>query len=147
LKKPKTQDEAFALLRLLEIHGGLRATARAIDMPHTTLQNWVRGAKRIIDGDHRPGYRKKRKTSILIEIIEMLGGRCELCKKQFAPHEYDFHHKDPSKKEFSVGDLTGSSINRAKKEATKCALLCSNCHRTAHYVHNNLFINNRAGEK
>ena len=43
----------------------------------------------------------------------------------------DFHHLDPSEKEFN---LTQSSFswNRLKKEIEKCIVICSNCHRKLH---------------
>jgi hypothetical protein len=45
----------------------------------------------------------------------------------------DFHHLDPSKKEFNVGRLTtyGSKI-KLINEFEKCVPLCANCHRKLH---------------
>ena len=47
---------------------------------------------------------------------------------------YDFHHVDPSKKEFNLSGLNSAKINwnKVKEELDKCLLLCSNCHRTEH---------------
>lgn len=41
----------------------------------------------------------------------------------------DFHHKDPTKKSFSLS-VRGLSYSweSVLKEATKCILLCKNCH-------------------
>jgi hypothetical protein len=40
-----------------------------------------------------------------------------------------FHHVDPAKKGFNLGErgLT-RSLDRCRKEAEKCVLLCANCH-------------------
>ena len=66
-------------------------------------------------------------------LIKSRGGKCEICgyNKCFAALE--FHHIDPSQKDFQISN-TGSvpSFERLKKEADKCRLLCANCHREEH---------------
>ena len=46
-----------------------------------------------------------------------------------------FHHTDPSQKEFTIGDavLQGKSIRQLMTEIDKCIVLCANCHRIEHY--------------
>lgn len=94
--------------------------------------------------EYQREYRKKNRTSITAtqilnrqkkqqELINMLGGRCNRCHGIFLPSVYDFHHRDPKEKEFSIGSLLSSkSIETLRKEAEKCELLCANCHRIAH---------------
>jgi len=69
------------------------------------------------------------------KLIEYKGSECEICgynKIQFLS-VFDFHHKDPSKKEFGIAakGLT-IGIDRLKKEVDKCMLLCKNCHAEIH---------------
>ena len=46
----------------------------------------------------------------------------------------DFHHIDPSEKEYEVSALVSSKMfTKAYKEIKKCIVLCSNCHRKLHY--------------
>jgi hypothetical protein len=46
----------------------------------------------------------------------------------------DFHHTDPTVKEYSIGTLKGSGqMDKIKEEIEKCIVLCSNCHRDFHY--------------
>ena len=46
----------------------------------------------------------------------------------------DFHHLDPSEKEYSLGHLKSQgSKPKLLKEMAKCIVLCSNCHRDLHY--------------
>ncbi len=40
----------------------------------------------------------------------------------------DFHHMDPSSKEFSIGSSSSLSFSKLLAEAKKCILLCKNCH-------------------
>lgn len=40
----------------------------------------------------------------------------------------EFHHLDPSKKEFTLSKRGARSLERLRAEVDKCVLLCSNCH-------------------
>lgn len=57
------------------------------------------------------------------------GGRCKICEYDRYLGALQFHHVDPSTKEFAVS-LRGRTrhIERVRAEASKCVLLCSNCH-------------------
>ena len=54
------------------------------------------------------------------------------------PAALDFHHTEPSQKEFTLGS-TRMSVSKEKflKEVDKCIVLCANCHRIHHYNENN----------
>ena len=56
-----------------------------------------------------------------------------LCDEKF--HQcLEFHHLNPSEKDLTVSTLINyGSLNRVKKEISKCVLLCANCHRKVHY--------------
>lgn len=80
---------------------------------------------------HLRKLRRKERWELL---IEKMGGCCQECKKEYHFSCYDFHHLDPSKKEYSIGSvLMNYKIEDIEKEVDKCILLCSNCHRIIHY--------------
>ena len=58
------------------------------------------------------------------------------CKKCGNDKYYllDFHHIDPSKKDYAISDNSHAKIETILKEAAKCVLLCSNCHREFHFL-------------
>lgn len=58
---------------------------------------------------------------------------CEKCgdKRWYV---LQFHHIDPSKKEFNISDTRKSSIKSLSDEIKKCKILCSNCHLEFHYM-------------
>ena len=64
---------------------------------------------------------------------EYKGGKCVICGYKRYSGALDFHHRDPSKKDFglSTRGLT-RSWEKIKKEIDKCALVCANCHRELH---------------
>ncbi|KKL48936.1 hypothetical protein LCGC14_2320510, partial [marine sediment metagenome] len=67
------------------------------------------------------------------KLIEYKGSRCQRCgydKK--IPSVYDFHHRDPRKKDFGIGSYKVLNFEKLKKEADKCDLLCKNCHAGVH---------------
>jgi len=65
--------------------------------------------------------------------IRERGGRCESCG--FSAHQsaLEFHHLDPSQKEFgfSARGIVRSKA-RVAAELAKCVLLCANCHAERH---------------
>lgn len=67
-------------------------------------------------------------------IVEMMGGQCEICGYNRCLDALEFHHKDPSQKEFQICTSGGcASFERTLEEAKKCRLLCANCHREEHW--------------
>ena len=67
-------------------------------------------------------------------IVEMMGGQCEICGYNKCLDALEFHHKDPSKKDFQICCTGGCpSFERLLEEAKKCQLLCANCHREEHW--------------
>ena len=72
-------------------------------------------------------YYKKNK----LKMIEYKGGKCLCCGYGLCPSAMDFHHLDPSKKDFALSGST-MSFEKAKPELDKCVLLCCRCHREVH---------------
>jgi hypothetical protein len=75
--------------------------------------------------------RKKRQAA-----VDLLGGICKDCGVEYPTCVYDFHHTDPSVKESIVSDMVHKDmkLERILNEASKCELLCSNCHRLRHFL-------------
>ena len=59
----------------------------------------------------------------------------------------DFHHVDPSKKDFSIYQIKKYAWGKEKieKELQKCVVLCSNCHRKLHYEDKNISRDGSSG--
>lgn len=78
---------------------------------------------------------KNRRDTIKIKAVEFLGGKCigEGCGYNKYIGALEFHHKDPSQKDFGISD-NGSlrSWDKIKVELEKCVLLCSICHKELH---------------
>lgn len=68
-----------------------------------------------------------------LQALAYKGGKCEKCGYNKCIAALEFHHIDPTKKEFGLGQGNIYSFTRMKKELDKCQLLCSNCHREIHW--------------
>ena len=77
---------------------------------------------------------RKRRRSNKVRAIKYKGSSCSRCglEDKENPEIYDFHHTDPTQKEFKPSMLRKSSWEKHKAELDKCILLCSNCHRIVH---------------
>ena len=74
----------------------------------------------------------RRRREIKLRLIEEAGGRCCICGYDRHPAALEFHHLDPSQKDHAVGGVA-RSLDALRREATKCVLLCSNCHAEVEY--------------
>ena len=76
---------------------------------------------------------RKGKLLIMSELFDSKCSRCGFSEDpktgKIEPELFDFHHRDPSKKEFEIGQKLKCNIDRCIEEAKKCDLLCANCHR------------------
>lgn len=59
---------------------------------------------------------------------------CSRCGQNH-PAALDFHHQDPNKKDFNLGEAVnfGWSKEKILEEAEKCSVLCASCHRIHHW--------------
>ena len=76
---------------------------------------------------------QKRRDKIKEILVEYKGGKCEICGYNKCISALEFHHLDPTQKEYGIGYKGYTrSIEKNKKEADKCVLVCANCHREIH---------------
>lgn len=69
----------------------------------------------------------KRRRALKKILVEEAGGGCRLCGYSRCERALEFHHLDPKTKQFQITSHT-RSLARLRAEASKCVLLCSNCH-------------------
>lgn len=75
------------------------------------------------------GLRRKR------DLVKALGGRCSTCGYNRCLAALSFHQKDPADKRFPLDmrHLTNRTWKAILAEASKCTLLCLNCHAEVHH--------------
>jgi hypothetical protein len=86
----------------------------------------------------RDGYRRcrkcrvdavvRRRARVRSMLIAEAGGACAICGFDGHPAALQFHHVDPGQKSFTIRNGDTRSLERMRREANKCLLLCANCH-------------------
>lgn len=85
-----------------------------------------------------PAHRLRRKAERVerkLAAIERMGGRCADCEQTFHHAVFEFHHLEPTEKEYEPYRLFAQKDQeKIDNELAKCVLLCANCHRLRHYT-------------
>jgi transposase-like protein len=70
-----------------------------------------------------------RRRRIKAQLLTEAGGHCVICGYDRCVAALHFHHLDPEDKSFALA-VTGvtRSLAAARAEASKCIVLCANCH-------------------
>lgn len=78
-------------------------------------------------------YVQKRREHIKLLALAYKGNKCQCCGYNKCISALEFHHIEPTQKEFAIGTNGYTrSWNKVKNELDKCILVCSNCHREIH---------------
>lgn len=109
-----------------------------LNISQTTIRNNVDIRPKLTEEEiKKRNYDKvKSRRKVVKEIlVDIKGGKCQNCGYEKCIAALDFHHRDESKKSFSLSTAGLSrSLSKLKKEVEKCDLLCANCHREVHYL-------------
>ena len=81
-------------------------------------------------------YKKKshnheKRVAVLIKEYKE-NNPCVRCGET-RPWRLEFHHRNPSEKEYAVSTMIQLAYNTVLKEIEKCDVVCANCHRDIHY--------------
>lgn len=104
-------------------------TVRGVCPHHGDGTFVIEGSGRVRCRQCRMDRVSARRRKVKRMLIEEAGGRCVLCGYKNFVGALHFHHLDPAKKGFAVsrnGATLGIATLRA--EASKCVVLCANCH-------------------
>jgi len=112
----------------------LRLTAAFFGVSRETIRKKIPTEKLIIKREKKVSksqavvdWRKRKK----IELVDYKGGCCEKCGYNKSFEALQFHHINPSEKDFTISGKS-YSVERLKKEVDKCILVCANCHIEIH---------------
>lgn len=108
-----------------------KAGQRLRDLP-------IEERRRVRPSNHTANVYKNQKVrgiSRKLEIIQSKGGCCEICGYKQNIAALAFHHIDPSVKEMKLDmrTLSNNKMELLLEEASKCMLVCHNCHMELHH--------------
>lgn len=66
------------------------------------------------------------------KLVMAFGGRCQVCKYDKNISSLVFHHKDEKTMALNGSQLSAYALNKIEEEASKCTLMCQNCHNELH---------------
>lgn len=93
----------------------------------TTFQLEGRGYYRCLACRADAVQRRRHKVKAI--LVAEAGGACVVCGYSRCVRALHFHHRDPASKAFALsGHGYTHGIAALRMEASKCSLLCSNCH-------------------
>lgn len=76
------------------------------------------------------------------KMVDYKGGKCERCGYNKCIAALEFHHKDPTQKDFDISSGPSFKMKKMKNELDKCNLLCSNCHKEFHFSQEDFLVGN-----
>ena len=75
----------------------------------------------------------ERQRRLKTQCVNYKGGKCVKCDYSKCFAALDFHHLDPTQKDFSISQNKGTKFTqRIRDELDKCILVCCRCHREIH---------------
>jgi 5-methylcytosine-specific restriction endonuclease McrA len=111
----------MVVLSFVEDVGAKRLRRRCVNPPPLFIESHMLNSRKTI-------RRRERKTSLVL----YKGGCCEICGYNKYIGALEFHHTNPTIKEFGIAQCIDRTLDSLKKEVDKCQLLCRNCHAEAH---------------
>lgn len=138
----KLETELINKIKKYYINHTINETAIKFNISETTVVRYV-DKKRVLLSDEEKKYRNRERVKnfrkkIKLKCVEYKGGQCEKCGYNKCIDVLEFHHLDPTKKDFGIASKGHvKSWDNIKKELDKCIMVCANCHREIHYEINN----------
>ncbi len=110
---------------------------RKYDDPKEYKKVWWENNKEATKEKRGEGKRKRR-TQKRAKLLKLLGGKCTSCGLEVSADNqcvFDLHHVNPENKKFTVNATATQNYawETVVEEASKCIILCSNCHRLHHH--------------
>lgn len=81
------------------------------------------------DCEHDQKRQLREKKKAILDDLKTVG--CACCGESDLVC-LDFHHYDPDEKEFNMSAALTKPLDKMMIEASKCIVVCSNCHRKIH---------------
>lgn len=127
-----TPEKIEECQKLYDQIGNIKKVAKLSGISYDRLRNVIQ-SKTITP---QSGYDtvKARRKRTKEQLVEYKGGKCEICGYNKCIGALEFHHLDPTQKDFSISDSNVyRDLDTLKTEVDKCILVCANCHREIHY--------------
>lgn len=126
---PELIDKAQSLYNEI---GNIKKVAKIMNIGYARLIKHItlkHPSKTVSKSEAVMNWRKRTKLA----LVEYKGGKCERCGYNKCIEALEFHHMDPSQKDFTISGKS-KAFEYLKDEVDKCIMVCSNCHKEIHYM-------------
>lgn len=120
-------DNGYSLHKLADEFNYSRSVISNHIKNKRTIKGQTSEERKISVSKNVISWRKKIKK----KLVDYKGGKCVKCSYDKSIRALQFHHLDPTEKDFTIGGKS-YSFEKLKKEVDKCILVCSNCHCEIH---------------
>lgn len=93
-------------------------------------RSWRTANPNIMHVEHE---KRKLRNREFIDSLKTPCVKCGECRR----YVIQFHHVDPSTKQFTLGEISSHGLRAFELESKKCICLCANCHFEFHYIFGN----------
>ena len=104
---------------------------KVIDMGYTRKYCYECSPTVGVNCSHNQNITIKRRA-VKAMLINYKGGKCVRCGYNKCQRALEFHHNDPTQKDFGISKQLNRNVAELKSEVDKCILVCSNCHAEIH---------------
>ena len=100
------------------------------------LDCWCKDCRKLYRQKNRESIKRRHKNIRSTHRMELneLKTPCAKCGES-RPYLIQFHHIDPTSKEFTIGHVPTYSLEHLIREVNKCVCLCANCHIEFHHIY------------
>jgi hypothetical protein len=75
---------------------------------------------------------KQKRMEFKKWCVDYKGGKCVMCGYDKCLNVLEFHHRNPTQKDYIISSAWKKNRNVVKLELDKCDLVCANCHGEIH---------------
>jgi len=102
--------------------------------------SYCRTCSKQMSYDRHRGFKQK--------CVSYKGNKCQNCGYDKCLAAMDFHHTDPTRKDYQISEIRFKQWDLIKKELDKTILLCRNCHAEIHdkegWLHNSNYLDTKS---
>lgn len=124
-----TPEKIMEVQKMYDEIGNIKKVAKLSGISYERLRKVI-VSKKITPKTNYENVKDYRKR-VKAELVKYKGGKCQICGYNKCQEALDFHHLNPSEKDFTLSGQH-KSMELLKKETDKCILLCCRCHREVH---------------
>lgn len=131
-----SKDEISLMQKIYDECGSYKKVSEKVKWSSSTVLKYIKTIKK----NKQTKEERKKSVSKSVtnwrrrtkqKLVDYKGGKCIVCDYNKSLRAMEFHHLDPSEKDFSISGKSWS-YEKLRQESDKCILVCNRCHAEIH---------------